>query len=855
MRVTLKSIIVASVFSLFALVSYGQTATVIKGKVTDNNGESVIGANIYLKGTTIGTVADLEGSFALETNASGDFTLVVSFVGMLQYETEVSLSGSEIDLGEIVMESDAVGLAEVSVFANIAIDRKTPVPVSNIMPEMIETRLGTQEYPEILKSTPGVYATKQGGAFGDSRINIRGFNARNSAVMINGVPVNDMENGWVYWSNWAGLSEVTRTMQVQRGLGASKIAIPSVGGTINVLTKTTDAEPGGVLTYGVGADGYNKVGLTLSSGLTDNNWATTVSIAKSSGDGYVDGTAFESYSYYLNISKLLNTRNRFAFSVFGAPQWHGQRSTRLNIDVFKDPAINSIRYNYDWGYKDGQEYYVRKNFYHKPMGILNWFLDINDNFNISTAAYLSIGTGGGTGSYGNTSKFTDYRRNNLVDFDRIVDENIAAGALGSESILRASVNNHFWSGLISTATYNMQDWLTLTGGVDVRYYKGIHYREVTDLLGGDYFVEENVNVNNPVNVAYVGDRIDYNNDGIVGWYGAFGQGEAEFGDLTAFFSAAISNKSYKRVEYFLEEHDGNGSPSSSYNFLGYSAKAGANYNISSNHNVFVNAGYFENQPDFRTVFYNYTNDANADAPNEKVMSFEVGYGFRSGMLAANVNAYYTTWKDKARVFGYTDPATLEDRFANLEGINARHMGVELDFTVKPISKLSIRGMASVGDWIWMDNLEGIQFYDDNQNPILSTPASVYIKDVHVGDAAQITAAASVSYELLAGLKFGVDFNHYDKLFAYFGPENRTSEPDGDSSPDAWKMPSYQLMDMFMSYKFDLGQYRATLIGNVNNLFDTEYISDATDGTSHGWDDAQVYYGWGRSWSVTLKVRF
>ncbi len=453
------------------------------------------------------------------------------------------------------------------------------------------------------------------------------------------------------------------------------------------------------------------------------------------------------------------------------------------------------------------------------------------------------------------AKFTDYRRSNLVDFDRIVDENIAAGALGSESIMRSSINNHFWSGIISTATYNMQDWLTLTGGLDVRYYKGIHYREITDLMGGDYYVEQDVDVNNPNNVAYVGDKIDYYNDGIVGWYGAFGQGEAEFGDLTAFFSAAISNKSYQRVEYFLEEHDGNGAVSETYNFLGYSAKAGANYNISSNHNVFVNAGYFENQPDFRTVFYNYTNDANADAPNEKVMSFEAGYGFRSGMLAANVNAYYTTWKDKARVFGYTDPTTLEDRFANLEGINARHMGVELDFTVKPISKLSIRGMASVGDWIWMDDLNDIQFYDDNQNPILSTPASVYIKDVHVGDAAQITAAASVSYELLAGLQFGVDYNYYDKLFAYFGPENRTSTPDGESAPDAWEMPSYQLMDMFMSYKFDLGPYRATLIGNVNNLFDTQYISDATDGTSHTWSDAQVYYGWGRSWSVTLKIRF
>ena len=855
MRVTLKTIIVASLFSFIALLAYGQTATVIKGKVTDTSGESVIGANIYLKGTTIGTVADLEGDFTLKTNVSGDFILVVSFVGMLQFEREVTLSGSEIDMGVVELESDAVGLAEVSVFANIAVDRKTPVPVSNILPEMIETRLGTQEYPEILKSTPGVYATKQGGAFGDSRINIRGFSARNTATMLNGVPVNDMENGWVYWSNWAGLADVTRTMQVQRGLGASKIAIPSIGGTINILTKTTDAEAGGVLTYGVGNDGYNKLGFTLSSGLTDNNWATTLSVAKSDGQGYVDGTAFESYSYYLNVSKLVNDKHRLSLSVFGAPQWHGQRSTRLPISKFQDPAINSIKYNQDWGYKNGQEYNVRKNFYHKPMGILNHFWDVNDRLNISTAAYLSIGTGGGTGPYGVSSKFVDYRKENLVDFDRIVDENITAGAAGSETILRASMNNHFWTGAISTATYDMEDWLTLTGGVDLRYYKGIHYREVVDLLGGEYFLDQDINVNNPNNVAFVGDKIDYYNDGVVGWQGVFGQGEAEFGDLTAFVSAAISNKSYKRVEYFLESHDGDGSDSERYNFLGYSAKAGANYNINATHNVFVNAGYFENQPDFRTVFYNYSNDANPDAPNEKVMSFELGYGFRSGMFSANVNAYYTTWKDKARVFGYTDPNTLEDRFANLEGINARHTGIEIDFTAKPISKLSITGMFSVGDWIWMNDLSGIQFYDDNQNPILSEPASLYIKSVHVGDAAQITAAASVSYELFAGLKFGTDFNHYDKLFAYFGPENRTTEPTEGSADDAWEMPSYQLMDLWASYKFDLGQYRATLIGNINNLLDTQYISDATDGPIHGWDDAQVYYGWGRSWSMTLKIRF
>ncbi len=829
---------------------FGQQATEIKGKIIDTSGESIVGANIYLAGTTIGTVTDLEGNFTLRTQSRGNYNLIVSFVGMLQIERPVDLSGAEIDLGTIVMESDAVGLAEVSVFSSIAIDRKTPVPVANIKPAYIEERLGMQEFPEILKSTPGVYATKQGGAFGDSRINIRGFNARNSAVMINGVPVNDMENGWVYWSNWAGLSEVTRTMQVQRGLGAAKIALPSLGGTINILTKTTDAEPGGNIYYAVGNNAYSKVGFTLSSGLTDNNWATTISIAKSSGDGIVDGTQFESYSYYLNISKLINNSHRLAFSIFGAPQWHGQRSTRMFIDTYKDPQINNIYYNSDWGYKNGQIFYIRKNYYHKPMAILNHFWDVNDRLNISTAAYLSIGTGGGTGGLGENKFYDpDYLRENQPDIDRIVDENIANGAGGSETILRSSRNDHFWTGLLTNATYR-RDWLTVTGGIDLRHYKGIHFREVIDLLGGEYYLDDN-DVNNPNNAAYVGEKIDYYNDGLVGWQGVFAQGEADLGDLTAFVAGAFSNKSYTRIEYFLETHDGSGAVSEKYNFPGYSFKGGANYNLTGAHNVFVNAGYFQNQPDFRTVFYNYTNDANADAPNEKVMSFEVGYGYRSSFVSANVNAYYTTWKDKARVIGYEDNGI--ERFANLEGINAQHMGIELDFTSKPVNKLTVSGMASIGDWKWMNDIIDARFYDDSQNLIATQ--SVYIADVHVGDAAQITGALNISYELLAGLKFGVDYTYYDKLFAYFDPEGRTSEPASGENPDAWKMPSYQLMDVFMRYRFDLGPYRATLVGNINNLFDTEYISDSRDGGSHSWTDAEVYYGWGRSWMVSLKIDF
>ena len=142
---------------------------------------------------------------------------------------------------------------------DIAKDRKTPVAVSTLKEAAIVEKLGNQEFPEILNSTPSVYTTKSGGGFGDSRINIRGFSQENIAVMVNGMPVNDMESTKVYWSNWAGVSDVTSAMQVQRGLGASKLAIASVGGTINIITRAADKKKGGTVSIGI-QEKMKKVG-------------------------------------------------------------------------------------------------------------------------------------------------------------------------------------------------------------------------------------------------------------------------------------------------------------------------------------------------------------------------------------------------------------------------------------------------------------------------------------------------------------------------------------------------------------------------------------------------------------------
>lgn len=838
----LQSGFLLTLFFFMASTLVAQERTV-SGKVIDGStNEPLVGANVVVEGTTTGTVTDLNGNFKLSISG-GSTTLKITFIGFEEVTKEVGSGESE--LGEISLSSSAIGLQEVEVIASVAIDRKTPVAVSTIKQAELEAKIGSQEFPEILKSTPGVYATKTGGGFGDGRINIRGFDDDNVAVLINGVPVNDMENGNVYWSNWAGLTDATRSMQVQRGLGASKVAVPSVGGTINIISKASDFDKGGNVFASTGNDAYSKLGFTLNSGLTENGWAFTISGAKTQGDGYVDGTEFLGFSYYANIAKQINDNHEVTFTAIGAKQRHGQRqSNSLLIDYENSPS--GIKYNPDWGYKNGQVLQVEDNFYHKPQLSLNHYWTLSNRMELSTSAYASFGTGGGGGTGGTFDK--DVRvggEYGPIDVDFFVEQNENAVDGEASAWLRASRNDHKWYGVLSSLNYDLSSSIRILGGVDFRYYKGSHFYEITDLLGGDY-VLNNDDINNPNRVLTVGDKYNYNYDGLVLWQGVFGQVEYTEGDLSSFVSLAASNTSYSRVELFKETPDNQ--DSEEINFLGYQLKGGANYNLTRNHNVFANIGYFEKAPFFRNVFLSRrSNEANEDAVNEKIFSAELGYGYRSKSLTANINVYHTKWMDKASVRSLSNDND-QIFYANITGINALHQGVEVDGKYQATSNLSFTGMLSVGNWRWLNNVENVRIEDEDGN-LLGDPINIYIEDLKVGDAAQTTAAFGVQFKALEGLSLGLDYNYYDNLFASFDPTARTTE----DVADAWEVPAYGIFDFNLTYKFSLAGLDASLYGNVYNLADTKYVADANDGGDAA--NSRVYYGYGRNWNLGLRLKF
>lgn len=938
----MKSIVlVFAVLCTFAATAQNaQVSGIVKSNL---DGLPMIGTKIELlpSETPLRALTDLDGSYSFENVPYGEYTMLIT--GMNIDSMVVIIDVNQNPFKYDVFHGRTLEQDEVEVIAALVTDRKTPVAVSSIGTRELSEELGSQDLPMILNSKPGVHATQQGGGDGDARITIRGFDQRNVGVMIDGVPVNDMENGAVYWSNWFGLDQITSQIQLQRGLGATKLAMPSVGGTMNILTMST----GGKRTINVqqeyGSGNFLRTSIAYKSGALKNGWGVLFSGSYKQGNGWVDGLSTQGAFYYLKVQKRIGD-HVISLSGFGAPQQHGQRSFSQPVEFWDSQYAsslgipdstfgldrdNGLRFNQHWGYRtvDGEKtiQLERRNYYHKPQITLKDFWKVNKKFSWSNMAYMSIGRGGGERFFNSSSDIL-YDENGQVDWDTMIYNNQYKTLFGtiystadaayhptqlkSSQILSAAVNNHFWVGGLSQFDYKMNaDW-NFSGGLDYRYYKGTHYYVITDLLGGDYFVnDQNQNAASPMKV--VGDKIGrqpFHNDrdGLVQWAGGFGQAEYSKGRWSAFLNVSAVGNFYKGIDRFLGRQmvladtileigyadtvthngvtytrDSEGLRDNQTDWvskLGATFKTGANFNINEQMNVFANIGYLSRTPQFSNVIDNTRNRIFDTLLNENIIAFEVGYGYTSKKFSANVNAYYTRWENRPLPFGLTitDPNDpLETIAVNVPGMDALHMGAELDFAYRMTKDLTFEGMVSLGDWKWKSS-ETVAIPGGDS-------VTFFSNGVHVGNSAQSTYAGSLRWSFLKTGFIKVKYTFFDRYYSDFEP-NSLSTPDtiytqitpGDpnsgyqdangnpvafedlTGTDSWRIPGYGIMSLHLGYSVRMDKCALNFKANVFNLLNSLYISDARNnfaGSDFDAGSAAVFVGQGMTFNVSVGFEF
>jgi len=924
-RTPLIRVVFFSLIFFIPLTLFAQTG-VVRGVVTDKTtGETLIGANI-LAGSNTGTVTDVNGEFSLQL-PYGTYTLRISYVGYKPREVTVTIGQKPVTLQ---IQLSTLTISEVQVVADVARSRETPVAFSNVLPARIKEELAGQDIPMILNATPGVYATEQGGGDGDARITIRGFDQRNIAVMIDGIPVNDMENGWVYWSNWFGLDQVTRTIQVQRGLGASKLALPSVGGTLNILTLGIQNKRKMTLKQEITSEGKIRSSFGFSSGKMKHGWGITLAGSYKRGNGWVDHTFSRGWFYYAKIDKRLGA-HMITLSVMGAPQQHEQRSYKRPIATYDleyarkhgvpvnetdsagnyiyRPSINNmgIGYNQHWGVlhrdrtnPDAPEETLseRLNVYHKPQFSLRDLWRIDDRTTVSNIFYLSLGTGGGgrprhSIRVGQLIQDTDSPYYGQINWQQVYDANAKCtqtpfgkvcpvdrrysdSLFYSYNYLTEAHNDHIWYGWLSTVNHHFSEQLEFSGGLDLRSYTGIHYTTVTDLLGGDYAIDNtdlrnDYDANPSLAMKYPGDKISYYEKGKVNWGGIFLQTEYTGEKYSWFINLTGAINGYKKIDYFgTAESDWYWKP-------GCTFKSGGNYNVSKHSNFFLNLGYLSKVRAYKYFYKGYTTEFADETGNEKVKALEGGYHYGSPVFSMNVNGYLTWWQNKPtnRVYsnyvlqpgeqGYDpdEPDNNEIRvYADIPGMDAFHKGLEVDFVYKILKNLSLQGLVSLGDWKWDKEVKNLQYYNYDTHEPVNKIIDFNAKGIHVGDAAQTQAGTSLRYEPLKGLYFNGRFTYFARHFANFTPESTTDE--NGNPVDSWKVPNYSLLDFHMGYSFRITQkMRGAFRFSMLNVLNTKYISDATNNDPYSplpFNDfdaksATVFFGQGRRFNTSFSITF
>lgn len=830
---------------------------------------------------------------------AGLFLLIAGF-SYSQEKVKDSIEGAQLE--EVVIIGKGL--------MDLAKDRKTPIAVSSITAAEIQSKIGTADITQTMVNTPSVYVAGQAGGFGDSRISVRGFQQDNTAFLLNGQPINGMEDGKMYWSNWSGMSDIANGIQIQRGLGSSKLAISSVGGTVNFITKATDKKEGGFTSVGTANDNYLKTTVGYNTGMSKSGWGMSFMLTHWQGDGYNAGTNGAGQNYFISVGYKLNEKHNFNVLLTGAPQWHDQNFTKRISDYLGFGR----KYNNNYGYLKGQFLSERTNFYHKPVANLNWDFKINEKTDLSTVVYASWGRGGGTGNYGGSSAkksiselnpYLGVNQNTYINFDLINSNNAAlangAGTFANSYLIRSSMNNHSWFGAVSNLKYKISESLNLNAGLDLRTYYGTHYRQVNNFLGLSTFTDtrklrganhltQGSNVNQVVNQSLStnpwqamfspqvdqNQKIDYDNSERISYGGVFGQLEYSKDNLSAFFQGSVSNQTHQRFDRYdyLPEFENSEKVSN----IGYNVKAGGSYTVGTNHSVFVNAGYYSRQPYHDNIYLNFTNEINPLTSNEKILGLEAGYNFKSKMFTASFNAYRTAWQDRVvsssrvvtlatEVIGTTTLTQGDLVYKSNLGVEQVHTGLELDFVFKPFSALDVKGFASVGNWEYNGNSTTRQT-DENQNLLLET--LVDVDGGKVGDAAQTTWGLGVKYEIVKRFSIDADWRNYDNLYSNVGAVKENLE-----------LPSYDLVDAGISYKMLVGKDKKDSVNfriNINNVFDEIYLSEltsnikVTDNISstnaalgtyqskgrvyNGIADAnQGFFGFGRTWNFAIRYNF
>ena len=854
----------------------------ISGSVSDADGNALPGANVVVEGTTLGAAATLSGGYSINV-PDGSYTVTASVVGYKSSSATVRVSGSNAS-ANFTLESASVALGGVEVLAE-RVDNTSAIPFNEYTKADIDFRLGGRGLPKALSTLPNVYV-ENGGGWDDENVYVRGFDDRYTSYLINGVPMNDMENGNLYFSNWSVLADVASVVQVQRGAGSVNLATPSLGGVVNFMSAPASTEPGVVVKQEAGEHQYSKTAVTVNTGLLmDGKLAMMASASRRTADKlFAVGTYSDAWSYYFNASYSVNNDNRLEFIALGSPQFHGQnfwnnRISNYSHELAREMGVaeEDLRTEYGLDYNpradyletpytgkravaswvpfDGWNYKVRdqrsttminerNNYFHKPIVQLNWYSNLDESTTMATSFYYSGGEGGGSGSAGSIL----WGSNGTRDYDATIARNMSEGqwkdGYGYESrgVLRGSRNNQYTYGIMSKMEKEMTDTVSMTLGLDIRTAKVEHYRQVYDLLGGDFFYNSsNPNWSEEQRHRTLGDKLYYDNTNTVDWLGGYVQANYDDGAGTnAFAIFGATTASYTAQDHFTLDNLKIEADAE----LGYQMKLGGSRALNDTWQLFGNVSYSAMTPSLDKLIDDVNMIKNEGFENETATWFDVGARFKSlnGQWAGSMNYYYALWSDRAQS-GTSEDLNGVESFFSITGLSELHQGLEYSIAYQPIPVLRIDLRGHESDWRFTDDLS-YTYNEIEGDDTSSETFDLYVKDVMISGAPQSQTVLMVT-GFFNRLKASVEAESFARQYPRWGYDGAIQDlafllGEGNTfADDAYETERKTIYNLQLSYGTEIMDRDVTFNYSIFNATDELYIGDFVDAYDGSGDVANL----------------
>ncbi len=798
------------------------------------------------------------------------------------------------------------------------------LPTINLSTDDIDNEDNAQisNVSSLLQGSKDVFVNTAGYTFGAARFRMRGYQSLNTEVYMNGIPVNDVESGNVYWGTWGGLNDVMRNREYVNGLDRSSFAFGGIGGSNYIITRASNYRKNIGASYAISNRSYrNRLMLTYSTGMMDNGWAVTASASKRwAQEGYQEGTSYDAYAYFLSLEKQLNKKHSIGLTVFGAPSKRGKGGGAVQEAY---DLLDNNYYNPNWGYQNGEKRNAKVATSHKPHIILSHYFTPSEKTTITTSLAYAFGT------YRTTALNWYNTRDPRPDYYRYLpsyyEDPMAAEAVKKAFVANSQLDWDYFYRINANAddgrasyiveerrtdfseikgnviiNHELNEQLTLDGGITYDKYKGRHYAVVDDLLGADYYLDVDkfgerdfpndpnmydTDLNTPNKIRQEGDVISYDYDINRNKLATWAQISGKFDKLDVYAALHASSTTFWRTGHMLNGKFQNNSygDSEKQNFFNYAAKAGATYKINGRNYVYASAYYGTRAPLTRNSYVSpRTRDFVADdLSSETILSTEGGYHLRAPRIKARLSGYYTKFQDQTQVFSFYND--LYHSYTNqiITGVDKQNMGIEFGAEGQINTSFSATAVAAVGQNTFTNRPTGMLIQDNNASQV-AEPYTIYQKNFYQRGP---QSAYSLGFKYTNPHYWFVTLtaSYYQNNYLAFDPSrrvraavsNETGTTHVEPGSDLWnqiinqeKLDNQFTLDLFARKTWKVKGYYIYLNAGINNILNnTEFITGGYEQRRFTYLEESVedinvdkfppkyFYAYGRNYFISLGFWF